>query len=68
MISLFLVFPEKIFTGTWFWRGLENPCFQPLSQDFFAGIPVKREFLYLYMIPPASRFFRIPVPAKSCLT
>jgi hypothetical protein len=39
-----------------------------LSQEFFAGIPVGQEFLYLPRNPPgdSGRFRRIPVPAKSC--
>ena len=40
--------------------GLEISCFQTLSQDFFAGIPV--------FALDSSKFLRIPVPAKSCLT
>ena len=43
------------------------PVFFSLSQDFFAGIPVGQEFLYLPQNPPDSGGFRrIPVPAKSC--
>jgi hypothetical protein len=39
-ISFFPVFFRRnFFTGAWFGRGLVNSCFQPLSQDFFAGIP-----------------------------
>jgi hypothetical protein len=64
----FLCFLEEFFTGAWFWRGQRNSCFLPLSQEFFAGIPVGQEFLYLLRIPPDSYgFLRIPVPAKAVL-
>ena len=76
--SCFFFFRRNFFTGTWFWRGLENSCFQPLSQEFFPGIPAGQKFLYLHRIPldssgflrippDSSGFLRIPVPAKSCL-
>ena len=43
------------------------PFFPPLSQEFFAGIPVGQKFLYLPRNPPGSGgFWRILVPAKSC--
>jgi hypothetical protein len=59
-----------LFTGTWFWRDLRNSCFQPLLQDFFAGIPAGQEFLYFHQITPVSFGIppdscRIPVPAKT---
>ncbi len=45
----------------WFLRGLENFCFQPLLQDFVAGIPAGQEFLYFHRIAPDScGFLRIP--------
>ncbi len=51
-----------------FGGGRRNSCFLPLSQDFFSGIPVGQEFLYLLRIPPdSSGFLWIPVPAKRCL-
>ncbi len=43
-----------MFTGTWFWRGLRNSCFQPFLHDFFAGIPAGQEFLYFHQITPDS--------------
>ncbi len=53
-------FPEDFFTGTWFWRGLRNSCFQPFLQDFFAGILAGQEFLYFHQITPDSfGFLRI---------
>jgi hypothetical protein len=48
--------------------GCRNSCFLPLPQEFFAGIPVGQEFLYLLRIPPdSSGFLWIPVPTKCCL-
>jgi hypothetical protein len=55
--SFFSFFWRNLFTGTWFWRGLENSCFPPLLQDFFAGIPAGQEFLYFHQIPPDSSGF-----------
>jgi hypothetical protein len=37
-----------------FGRGRRNSCFWPLTQEFFAGIPVGQEFMYLHRIPPDS--------------
>jgi hypothetical protein len=49
-----------------FGGGRRNSCFLPLSQEFFAGIPVGLEFLYLLRISPdSSGFLQIPVPAKT---
>ena len=63
-ISFFLFFfPEELLQ--WFWRGLENSCFRPLSQDFFAGIPTGQEFLYLHRIPTDSSGF-LQIPPDSC--
>ncbi len=43
------------------------PVLFSFLQNFFAGIPVGQEFLYLTQNPPDSGGFRrIPVPAKSC--
>ena len=53
-IFFFLCFPEEFFRGTWFWRGRRNSCFFPILQEFFAGIPVGQEFLYLLRIPQDS--------------
>jgi hypothetical protein len=45
---------------------LQEFLFFPLSQEFFAGIPVGQELLYLPRNPPDSGGFRrIPVPTKS---
>jgi hypothetical protein len=44
-----------------FGGGLRNSCFLPLSQEFFAGIPLGQKFLHLQQIPPdSSRFLWIP--------
>jgi hypothetical protein len=44
------------------------PVFFSLLQEFFAGIPVGQEFLYLLRIPRESGgFLQIPVPANCCL-
>jgi hypothetical protein len=59
-VFFFLCFPEDFFTGTWFWRGLQEFLFRQLSQDFFAGIPAGQEFLYLLWIPPDSSGFLFP--------
>ncbi len=49
-----------------FGEGRRNSCFLPISQEFFAGIPVGQEFLYLLRISPdSSGFLQIPVPAKT---
>jgi hypothetical protein len=61
----FYFFRRNFFTGMWLWRGLENSCSQPLSQGFFAGIPVGQEFLYLHRIPPDSSGF-LQIPPDSC--
>jgi hypothetical protein len=52
-IFFLLCFPEEFFGGTWFWRGRRNSCFFPISQEFFAGIPVRNSCIY-------SGFLRIP--------
>ena len=59
----FLRFPEEFFTGTWFWRGRRNSCFFSSLQDFFPGIPVGQEFLYLPRNPPDSGGFLFPPKA-----
>ncbi len=60
-LRIFSFFWQNLFTGMWFWRGLRNSCFQPLLQDFFAGIPAGQEFLYFHRIPPDSfKFVQIP--------
>jgi hypothetical protein len=67
-IIFFLCFPEIFFIGTWFWRGSQEFLFFFTFTGFFAGIPAGQEFLYLLQNPPESEgFFRIPVPANSCL-
>jgi hypothetical protein len=66
-ISFFsCVFRRNFSQELGFGGGHRNSCFLPISQEFFAGIPVGQEFLYLPRIPPdSSGFLRIPVPAKS---
>ncbi len=59
----FLRFPEEFFTGTWFWRGSQEFLFFPFLQDFFAGIPVGQEFLYLPRNPQDSGGFLFPPKA-----
>ena len=56
-ISEDFFFQRNFFTGMWCWRGFENSCFQPLLQDFFAGISVGQKFLYLHRIPSDSSGF-----------
>jgi hypothetical protein len=65
-ISFFSYVFQKIFSQErGFGGGRRNSCFLPLSQDFFAGIPLGQEFLYLLRIPSdSSGFLRIPVLAK----
>ncbi len=59
--GFFTFFWRNLFTGTWFWRGLRNSCFQPLLQDFFAGIPAGQELPYFHQIPlDSSGFLQIP--------
>jgi hypothetical protein len=58
---LSLCFPEELFTGMWFWRGLRNSCFLLLSQEFFAGIPAGQE------LTDSSGFFRIPLDSSRFL-
>jgi hypothetical protein len=53
-----LFFRRKFFTGTWFWRGLENSCFQLLSQDF------SQEFLWDRNSCICIGF--LPIPPDSC--
>ena len=67
-ISFFSCVLRRIFSQErGFGGGRRNSCFLPLSQEFFAGIPVGQEFLYLLRIPQESGgFWRISVPAKSC--
>ena len=70
LISFFLIFSEEflhrnvVLEGSW-WRVLENACFQPLSEDFFARIPAGQKFLYLHRIPPDSSGF-LWIPPDSC--
>jgi hypothetical protein len=67
--SFFPVFTGGIFHRNMVLERSQEFLFFSLSQDFFAGIPVGQEFLYLPRNPPDSGGFRrIPVPAKSCLT
>ena len=44
-------------------RGLQDFHFFLILQDFFAGIPVGQEFLYLPRIPPDSKGFLFPPKA-----
>jgi hypothetical protein len=66
-ISFFsFVFRRNFSQERGFGGGRRNSCFLPLSRDFFAGIPLGQELLYLLRIPPdSSGFLRIPVPAKT---
>ncbi len=67
-ISFFsCVFQRNFLQERGFGGGRRNSCFLPLSQEFFAGIPVGQEFLYLFWIPPdSSGFLRIPWDSCSC--
>jgi hypothetical protein len=62
-----------VFSGDFFHRNvvLEGVAGIPVFftfTGFFAGISAGQEFLYLLQNPPESEgFFRIPVPANSCL-
>jgi len=65
--SFFPVFSGGIFHRNVVLERLQEFLFFLLSHEFFAGIPVGQEFLYLPRNPPDSfGFRRIPVPAKSC--
>ena len=59
----FLRFPEEFFTGAWFWRGSQEFLFFSDFTQFFAGIPVGQEFLYLLRNPPDSGGFLFPPKA-----
>jgi hypothetical protein len=60
-ISFFsCVFQRNFSQECGFGGGRRNSCFLPLSPDFFAGIPVGQEFLYLLRIPPDSAGFLFP--------
>ncbi len=60
-ISLFsCVFRRNFSQERGFGGGRRNSCFLLLSQEFFAGIPVGQEFLYLLWIPPNSSGFLFP--------
>ena len=63
----FLRFPEELFTGSWFWRGRRNSVFFPILQEFFAGIPVGRNFCIYsgflrnsggFLLPPKAVWLR----------
>jgi hypothetical protein len=66
-ISFFsCVFRRNFSQERGFGEAAEIPVFFRCHRNFFAGIPVGQEFLYLPRIPPdSSGFLRIPVPAKS---
>jgi hypothetical protein len=65
----FPVFSEGIFHRNVVLEGVAGiPDFRRCHRNFFVGIPLGQEFLYLLWIPPdSSEFLRIPVPAKRCL-
>ena len=64
------VFRTKFLQESGFGGGRRNSCFWPLSQDFFAGIPVgQNSCIYSgFLVIPrnSSGFLWIPVPAKRC--
>ncbi len=59
------------FTGTWFWRGLQNSCFQPLLQDFLQVFLQDRNSCIstkLLQIPPdSSGFLQDSCSQQNCL-
>jgi hypothetical protein len=60
-ISFFsCVFRRNFSQERGFGGSLRNSCFSPLSQEFFAGIPVGQEFLRLQQIPLDSSGFLFP--------
>jgi len=63
-ISFFPVFFQSNFSQErGFGGGCRNFCFWTPSQDFFAGIPVGQEFLFLVGIPSDSSGFLFPPKA-----
>jgi hypothetical protein len=65
-ISVFsCVFRRNFSQELGFGGGCRNSCFLPISQEFFTGIPVGQEFLYLPRISPDSSGF-LRIPPDSC--
>ena len=66
-IPFSLCFPEEFFHRNVVLERSQEFLFFLLSQEFFAGIPMGQEFLYIPQNPPDSGGFRrIPVAAKNC--